>query len=169
MLVSTAAYPLWLDWRPVGHWLARQFLDYEPGIHWSQLQMQSGTTGINIPRIYNPIKQAQDHDPNGTFVRRWLPAMRRVPDTWLLEPCKMPNSLQVQYNVYVGKDLSVPIVELEASTRVAKQKLYAVRTQPNVRATKREVLQKHGSRKRLTTVKKTSVVKPAVQQNTLDF
>ena len=158
MLVSTAAYPLWLDWRPVGHWLARQFLDYEPG-----------TTGINIPRIYNPIKQAQDHDPKGVFVRRWLPAMRRVPDTWLLEPWKMPHSLQVQHNVYVGKDLSVPIVELEASTRVAKQKLYALRAQPHVRATKREVVHKHGSRKRVAPVKQKTVSAPADQQHTLDF
>ena len=169
MLVSTAAYPLWLDWRPVGHWLARQFLDYEPGIHWSQLQMQSGTTGINIPRIYNPIKQAQDHDPNGMFVRRWLPAMRRVPDTWLLEPWKMPHSLQEQHNVYVSKDLSVPIVELEASTRAAKQKLYALRAQDHVRATKREVVQKHGSRKRPASVKQKPVSAPASQQQTLDF
>ncbi len=169
MLVSTAAYPLWLDWRPVGHWLARQFLDYEPGIHWSQLQMQSGTTGINIPRIYNPIKQAQDHDPNGMFVRRWLPAMRRVPDTWLLEPWKMPHSLQEQHNVYVSKDLSVPIVELEASTRAAKQKLYALRAQDHVRATKREVVQKHGSRKRPGSVKQKPVSAPASQQQTLDF
>jgi deoxyribodipyrimidine photo-lyase len=169
MLVSTAAYPLWLDWRPVGHWLARQFLDYEPGIHWSQLQMQSGTTGINIPRIYNPIKQAQDHDPNGIFVRRWLPAMRRVPDTWLLEPWKMPHSLQAQHSVYVGKDLGLPVVELEASTRTAKQRLYAVRGQPQVRAAKREVVQKHGSRKRVTTVKQKPVSAPASQQQTLDF
>jgi len=58
---------LWLHWRPVGEWLATQFLDYEPGIHWSQLQMQSGTTGINTTRVYNPIKQAQDHDPHGRF------------------------------------------------------------------------------------------------------
>jgi deoxyribodipyrimidine photo-lyase len=169
MLVSTAAYPLWLDWRPVGHWLARQFLDYEPGIHWSQLQMQSGTTGINIPRIYNPVKQAQDHDPNGMFVRRWLPAMRRVPDTWLLEPWKMPHSLQEQHNVYISKDLSVPIVELEASTRAAKQKLYALRAQDHVRATKREVVQKHGSRKRPGSVKQKPVSAPASQQQTLDF
>ncbi|MDP4608346.1 MAG: deoxyribodipyrimidine photo-lyase, partial [Burkholderiaceae bacterium] len=61
MLVSVAAYPLWLHWRDVGTWLATQFLDYEPGIHWSQMQMQSGTTGINTTRVYNPIKQAQDH------------------------------------------------------------------------------------------------------------
>ncbi len=73
MLVSVAAYPLWLHWRPVGLWLARQFLDYEPGIHWSQLQMQSGTTGINTTRVYNLIKQARDHDAQGRFVRRWLP------------------------------------------------------------------------------------------------
>ncbi len=86
MLVSVAAYPLWLHWQPVGEWLATQFLDYEPGIHWSQLQMQSGTTGINTTRVYNPIKQAQDHDPQGLFVRRWLPAMRNVPDSWLFEP-----------------------------------------------------------------------------------
>lgn len=79
MLVSVAAYPLWLHWRPVGEWLATQFLDYEPGIHWSQLQMQSGTTGINTTRVYNPIKQAQDHDPHGQFVKRWLPHIRHVP------------------------------------------------------------------------------------------
>jgi deoxyribodipyrimidine photo-lyase len=94
MLVSVAAYPLWLHWREVGLWLAREFLDYEPGIHWSQLQMQSGTTGINTTRVYNPVKQAQDHDPQGHFVRRWLPTMRRVPDSWLFEPWRMPESVQ---------------------------------------------------------------------------
>ena len=131
--------------------------------------MQSGTTGINIPRIYNPIKQAQDHDPNGVFVRRWLPAMRRVPDTWLPEPWKMPHSLQVQHNVYVGTDLSVPIIELEASTRAAKEKLYALRAQAEVRSAKRAVVQKHGSRKRMTTVKQKPVSAPSNQQQTLDF
>ncbi|MFZ6848770.1 FAD-binding domain-containing protein [Undibacterium sp. RuRC25W] len=146
MLVSVAAYPLWLDWRPVGQWLARQFLDYEPGIHWSQMQMQSGTTGINIPRIYNPIKQASDHDPHGHFVRRWLPAMRRVPDTWLFEPWRMPPDVQRACGVEVGVDIPMPVVDLESATREAKARLFAVRGQPQVRAAKRAIVEKHGSR-----------------------
>jgi deoxyribodipyrimidine photo-lyase len=77
MLMSVASYHLWLPWRESGLRLARLFVDYEPGIHWSQCQMQSGTTGINTIRIYNPIKQGQDHDPNGTSsangCRNWPP------------------------------------------------------------------------------------------------
>jgi len=109
MLVSVAAYPLWLHWQPVGHWLARQFLDYEPGIHWPQMQMQSGTTGINTTRVYNPIKQAMDHDPQGRFVRQWLPALRRVPDSWLFEPWRMGADLQARLGLRVGEDIAVRV------------------------------------------------------------
>ena len=146
MLVSVAAYPLWLHWRPVGLWLAQQFLDYEPGIHWSQLQMQSGTTGINTTRVYNPIKQARDHDPHGHFVRRWLPAMRRVPDTWLFEPWRMPANVQAEYGVTVGQDIALPLVDLEAATRTAKQRLYARRGQSAVRQAKVAIIERHASR-----------------------
>jgi deoxyribodipyrimidine photo-lyase len=147
MLVSVAAYPLWLHWREVGHWLARQFLDYEPGIHWSQLQMQSGTTGINTTRVYNPIKQAHDHDPHGHFVRRWLPAMRCVPDSWLFEPWRMPPEVQAHCGVRVGHDIPRPVVDLDAATREAKVRLHARRGQPAVRAAKAAIVDKHGSRR----------------------
>jgi len=148
MLVSVAAYPLWLHWRPVGEWLARQFLDYEPGIHWSQLQMQSGTTGINTTRVYNPIKQAQDHDPEGRFVRRWLPAMQRVPDTWLFEPWRMSPEVQARCGVLVGEDVPMPLVELEGATRVAKQRMHALRTDPALVAGQDEIIRRHGSKNR---------------------
>lgn len=147
MLVSVAAYPLWLHWREVGHWLARQFLDYEPGIHWPQMQMQSGTTGINTTRVYNPVKQAIDHDPHGNFVRQWLPAMRRVPDTWLFEPWRMPPSVQARCGVHVGIDIPVPPVDLETALRAAKEKLHARRRQPEVKAAKAPIIERHGSRR----------------------
>ena len=149
MLVSVAAYPLWLHWRPVGEWLATQFLDYEPGIHWSQMQMQSGTTGINTTRVYNPIKQAQDQDPKGVFVRRWLPAMRKVPDSWLFEPWKMPASLQPAANESASSAIAIPVVELTLATRESKDKLHALRKTQAVRAGKEAVIDKHASRKTL--------------------
>jgi deoxyribodipyrimidine photo-lyase len=159
MLVSVAAYPLWLHWRPVGEWLATQFLDYEPGIHWSQLQMQSGTTGINTTRVYNPIKQAQDHDPHGRFVRQWLPELRQVPDTWLFEPWLMPHTLQAHLGVFVGANgdtdastkgearIAQPVVDLAQATREAKQRLHSRRQTDEVKAAKKAVVDKHASRK----------------------
>jgi deoxyribodipyrimidine photo-lyase len=167
MLVSVAAYPLWLDWRPVGHWLAGQFLDYEPGIHWSQMQMQSGTTGINTTRIYNPVKQAMDHDPYGHFVRRWLPYMRKVPDAWLFEPWRMPDDLQQRCGVRVGVEIPLPLVELTDAMRQAKARLYAVRTDPDVKAARTAIVDKHASRKGPTTRARTQAA--ASPQMTLEF
>jgi deoxyribodipyrimidine photo-lyase len=181
MLVSVAAYPLWLHWRGVGQWLARQFLDYEPGIHWSQMQMQSGTTGINTTRVYNPIKQAQDHDPHGHFVRRWLPYMRRVPDTWLFEPWRMPPELQERLNLTVGAgaefDIPEPVVDLQTATRDAKAKLHGLRAQPEVRAGKAAIVEKHASRSNVgakkpastSTPRRKATSKPDNAQIALDF
>jgi deoxyribodipyrimidine photo-lyase len=152
MLVSVAAYPLWLHWRPVGEWLATQFLDYEPGIHWSQLQMQSGTTGINTTRVYNPIKQAQDHDPYGKFVRRWLPHLRPVPDTWLFEPWLIPDHLK--NNAALKGQIVEPLVDLATATRESKQRLYARRKQPEIIGGKKAVIDKHASRKSMQSRKK---------------
>lgn len=141
MLVSVAAFPLWLHWRPFGLWLARWFLDYEPGIHWSQMQMQSGTTGINTARVYSPIKQAHDHDPDGEFVRRWLPYMRDVPKAHTFEPwrwrCGEAEHLPPQ-----------PVVDLQGATAAAKQRYYACRRAPGMRAAAEQVLDRHGSRRR---------------------
>lgn len=169
MLVSTAAYPLWLHWKEVGHWLARNFLDYEPGIHWSQLQMQSGTTGINIPRIYNPIKQARDHDPRGVFVRRWLPALKKVPDTWLFEPWRMPESLLQQHGLRSGQDIFQPRVELDESTRVAKKKLFALRAQPEIKAGRASIVEKHASRKKSAKVRVKNKIQPTTHQQAFEF
>jgi deoxyribodipyrimidine photo-lyase len=145
MLVSVAAYPLWLHWREVGEWLATQFLDYEPGIHWSQMQMQSGTTGINATRVYNPIKQAKDHDPKGIFVRRWLPSLQKVPDIWIFEPWKMPAENRTM--MLENHPIYSPIVDLSEATRIAKSIVHDRRNQDWVRSGKKAVIDQHASRK----------------------
>jgi deoxyribodipyrimidine photo-lyase len=122
MLVSFAAYHLWLHWREPGLFLARQFLDFEPGIHWSQMQMQSGTTGINTLRIYSPTKQAHDQDPEGLYVRQWVPEIGSA---------AYPR----------------PIVDDRAAVAAAKEKLYGLRQTGAAHAEANAIQHKHGSRK----------------------
>ncbi len=102
MLVSFATYNLWLDWKRIASYLARLFLDYEPGIHYPQLQMQSGVTGINAMRVYNVTKQGKDQDPNGVFIRKHVPELRNVPVEYIHEPFGMPVSVQTKCGVIIG-------------------------------------------------------------------
>ncbi len=135
--------------------------------------MQSGTTGINTTRVYNPIKQAQDQDPHGRFVRQWLPAMRRVPDSWLFEPWRMPPPLQDQTRVHVGVDIAQPVMDLATATREAKQRLHSRRQTTEVKAAKQAVVDKHASRKtwgkQPSSRKSAANQTPAVQQLGFDF
>ncbi len=147
MLVSFASYSLWLHWRPTGLFLARHFLDFEPGIHWSQLQMQSGTTGINTLRIYNPSKQALEQDPRGIFIRRWLPELVGVPPAHVHMPWTMPVDVQRAAGCVIGRDYPAPIVDHATAVREAKRRLAAVRNAPDARAEARGVAHRHGSRR----------------------
>ena len=147
MLMSTSSYLYWLHWRQPGLHLAREFLDYEPGIHWSQSQMQSGTTGINTLRIYSPVKQAQDQDPTGAFVRHWLPSFKNVPNTWIFEPHLMPKNLQLQYGCVLEKDYPAPIVDIALAMRQARANISAARKKEGSYSETQAVIKKHGSRK----------------------
>lgn len=147
MLLSFASHHLWLDWRDSGRHLARQFVDYEPGIHWSQCQMQSGTTGINTIRIYNPIKQGRDHDPDGIFLERWLPELAGVPPIWRHEPWRMDPATQAASGCRIGLDYPAPIVELAAAARQARERLWGLRRQPGFGVAADAIQARHGSRR----------------------
>ena len=148
MLVSFASYHLWLDWRLFKDWLACQFIDYEPGIHISQVQMQSGLTGINTLRIYNPIKQSQDHDPNGVFIRRWVPELRFVPEDQIHEPWEIPELKQIEANCRMGTDYPLPIVDHKEAVKYARSRFAELRKRDDYWYHAKEVMQRHGSRKK---------------------
>jgi deoxyribodipyrimidine photo-lyase len=136
MLTSVASYHLWLPWQASGEVLARCFIDYEPGIHWSQIQMQSGTTGINAIRVYNPLKQGLDLDPDGRFIRRWVPELSDASLSALHEPRLLRHA---QY--------PAPLVDLNIAARSAKDKVAAIHHHPRFDELSRAVYQQLGSRK----------------------
>lgn len=162
MLQSVASYHLWLDWRVTGTHLARMFTDYEPGIHWPQVQMQSGTTGINAPRLYDPVKQGQEQDPKGLFMRRWVPELAPIPDSFLNEPWKWPQAREVLAGRYPE-----PVIDPNTAARSARAAMAERRHQGGFTTQSAAALAGQGSRKKTTA----SGTRPrhAAAQMTLDL
>ena len=136
MLVSVATFSLSLPWRPVAEWLAKLFVDFEPGIHYPQIQMHSGMSGNKTLRIYNPVNQAFDLDRSGIFVKRWVPELRSISLTWIFEPWKSKGCLKTSVKSEEVSCYPAPFVDFEIVHREAKAKITELRAQHNIIAAK---------------------------------
>ena len=135
MIMSFASYNLWQPWQETSPRLAELFVDYEPGIHICQVQMQSGVTGINLPRIYSVLKQSSDQDPSAIWIKSQINSLKNI------DP---KNIHEAELNEIYHKK----IIDLNASAKKARDTIWSARKGSDFKRIARDVYLKHGSRLR---------------------
>lgn len=143
LVVSFFTHNLWQPWQAASQHLSQMFLDFEPGIHFPQLQMQAGETGTNILRIYNPIKNSLEHDPDASFIKKWVPELQHLDTPFVHEPYLMTDLEQQLYDFHLGKDYPFPIVDMEKTRKKASDTLWSLRKNKKVKEESRRILKKH--------------------------
>jgi deoxyribodipyrimidine photo-lyase len=143
MLISFYCFVLGHHWKEGSKMLARFFLDFEPGIHYPQIQMQAGLTGTNTLRIYNPIKQSYDQDIDGSFIKEWVPELKDVPVNFIHEPWKMSLMEQQMNGLIIGQDYPAPIVEYSTAIKKYKNRLWEIRKSEEAKSESKRILAKH--------------------------
>jgi deoxyribodipyrimidine photo-lyase len=166
MVVSFFVHNLGQHWKTAALHLAKQFLDYEPGIHYPQIQMQAGITGTNTLRMYNVVKQSYDHDPEGAFIKTWVPELAVLSKEHIHEPWKLTEEQGRLYSFIPGETYPLPLVNHEDTMREARTRLATIRNSDAFKREAGRILKKLTNPDRKTDVfRKKKRVKPTTQQN----
>lgn len=143
MVVSFLTHHLWQPWQVGAEWLGAQFLDFEPGIHYPQFQMQAATTGMHTIRIYEPIKQSLEHDSEAVFIRKWLPELGALPAGLIHQPHLLTPLEERMYCFRRGIDYPLPIVDTKVSGAKAGEILWNILKSQEAKKEASRILKAH--------------------------
>ena len=113
IVASLLVKDLLVDWRWGERWFMQRLLDADPASNNGGWQWTAGTGTDAAPyfRIFHPVLQGMKHDPEGVYVRRWVPELARVPGRYLQAPWQMPVEVQRAVGCIIGQDYPAPIVD----------------------------------------------------------
>ena len=116
---------LGIDWRRGERWFMRLLLDGDEASNngnWQWIASVGVDPQPAFKRIFSPTRQQQRFDPDGEYVRRYVPELRDVPDRYLAEPWTMPPETQRSAGCVIGRDYPEPIVDHAAARQLALER-----------------------------------------------
>lgn len=113
IVASFLTKDLLLDWRLGERYFMQKLVDGDPAANNGGWQWTAGTGTDAQPyfRIFNPQSQSERFDPDGAFIKRWVPELADVPREYIHAPATMPPAVQARVGCTIGRDYPAPIVD----------------------------------------------------------
>ncbi|TMW70628.1 cryptochrome/photolyase family protein [Alteribacter natronophilus] len=110
-----------IDWRKGEQYFQQKLIDYDASSNIGGWQWAAsvGTDAVPYFRVFNPTTQGKRFDPEGTFIRKYVPELERVPDKYIHEPSKMPEEVQMESTCVIGEDYPMPAVDHKTQRKKA--------------------------------------------------
>lgn len=122
---------LWLSWEAGVRIFEKYLIDYDWSIcagNWMWVSSSAFEKALDCPKCFDPVRYGQRMDPNGEYIRKYIPALTHMPLKYLFQPWLAPKKIQEEADCIVGKDYPARINDHKASARDCNMKMQQIRT-----------------------------------------